>query len=59
MQDKEIIEVFGIPKATLDTWKKTDADNWRFDVYHFLKNQDKVMTKFKMELIKKEIPSHL
>jgi len=59
MKDTEITELFRVPKATLDTWKKTDKDNWRFDVYHFLKNQDKVMTKFKMELIKKEILSHL
>jgi len=55
MNDKEITELFGIPKATLDTWKKTEKDNWRFNVYNFLKNQDKVMTKFKMDLIKKEL----
>lgn len=55
MKDTEITEVFGIPKATLDTWKKTDRDNWRNNIYHFLVNQDKIMVKFKMELIKKDI----
>ena len=57
MTAKEITEVFGVPKSTMDTWKQREdsEDNWRFNVYHFLKNQDKVMTKFKMDLIKKEV----
>ena len=57
MQDKSMTDLYGIPKPTLDTWKKADKDNWRFNVYNFLKNQDEVMTKFKIDFMRKEIIS--
>lgn len=39
MKDIEINRKFGIPISTIQDWKNTDKDNWRFKLYTFLKIQ--------------------
>ena len=39
--DSDITKILSIPSSTLKDWKKSDATNWRFKVYNFLKQQSK------------------
>jgi len=35
--DTAINKRFGIPISTIQDWKKTDKNNWRFKLYAYLK----------------------
>ena len=39
-KDVEISREHGIPVNTLADWKKTDKENWRYGLYHHLKESD-------------------
>ena len=39
--DSDITKILSVPSSTLKDWKKSDATNWRFKVYSFLKQQSK------------------
>ena len=36
LKDVEIVKIYGIPKSTLQDWKK-DKESWRYKVYLKLK----------------------
>ncbi len=38
MKDIEMNRKFGIPLSTLQDWKKSGKDNWRFKMYMYLKD---------------------
>ena len=40
MKDTEISRKFGLPISTIQDWKKTDKDNWRYKIYHYLKQKE-------------------
>lgn len=50
MQDKEMIEIIGIPKATIADWKT--SNNYRQIIYEILKNMPKEELQKKVEAIK-------
>lgn len=50
MQDKEIIEILGMPKGTIQDWKK--ANNYRTLIYELIKNMDKEELEKRVEAIK-------
>ena len=39
--DSDITKILSVPSSTLKDWKNSDATNWRFKVYNFLKQQSK------------------
>ena len=39
--DSDITKILGIPRTNLQDWKNSDATNWRYKVYNFLKQQSK------------------
>ncbi len=38
MKDIEITNTYGVPRGTLQDWKKADCKSWRFKLYHHLKD---------------------
>jgi len=41
MKDSEINKKFGLPISTIQDWKKTDVENWRYKLIMYLKEQGK------------------
>jgi hypothetical protein len=41
MKDTELTKYLGLPNTTSRDWKKADKDNWRYRIYHFIKQQPK------------------
>ena len=39
--DTDLTQLLGIPRSTLQDWKKYDSDNWRKRLYVFLKSHTK------------------
>ncbi|NQY20846.1 MAG: hypothetical protein HRT40_05995 [Campylobacteraceae bacterium] len=50
MQDKDIINIVGLPKGTIQDWKK--ANNYRTIIYELISNMDKEELIKKVEAIK-------
>ncbi len=40
MKDIEISRKFGLPISTIQDWKKTDKENWRYKLIMYLKKQN-------------------
>ena len=40
MKDIDINKYFGIPISTIQDWKKSDPNRWRYKLYKHLKKQE-------------------
>jgi len=59
LTNRNITELFGIPKTTLHNWKKYGKNDWRFKMYSYLILLDKEILKNRLDYIDDTILSSL
>lgn len=52
LSDADITKLLKIPSATVRDWKKTDSDNWRNKLYHFLKSHSYSELELRCDMVK-------
>lgn len=51
--DSDITDMLGLPRTTIQDWKKTDSTNWRKKLYTFIKSHTYEELEQKLDTLKK------
>jgi len=55
LKDIEISRLFSVPVSTLQDWKKSNKDKWRYRIYTYLKLQNSDEIKKAFEVLNKSV----